>query len=74
MHMKKIKYIAAGIIITLMGIVTFQNLEEKTIHLLFAEIRMPVALLLLITFSIGMIAGWIATILISNKKRAKNLP
>lgn len=63
------KYIAAGIVIILLGIVIFQNFEEKTINILFASIRMPVAILLILTFGIGMIAGWIATLLVTGKKK-----
>lgn len=69
MDMKKVKYIAAGIVIILLGIVIFQNFEEKTINILFASIRMPVAILLILTFGIGMIAGWIATLLVTGKKK-----
>lgn len=72
MDMKKVKYIGAGIVILLMGIVIFQNFEEKTIRILFAEIRMPIALLLILTFIIGMIAGWIATILVTKKMVTKD--
>jgi len=68
MDMKKLKYIGAGVIILLMGIVIFQNFEEKTIRILFAEIRMPVSLLLLLTFGIGMIAGWILNLFVGKKK------
>ena len=68
MDIKKVKYIGAAIVILLMGIVIFQNFEEKTIRILFAEIRMPVALLLIMTFIIGMIAGWITSIVINRKK------
>lgn len=67
MDMKKIKFIAAGIVIVLMAIVIFQNFEEKTINILFASIRMPIALLLILTFVIGMIAGWAATLALKKK-------
>jgi len=69
MDMKKVKYIAAGIVIILLGIVIVQNFEEKTINILFASIRMPVAILLLLTFAVGMIAGWILTIFVKGKKK-----
>tara|TARA_B110000881_G_C18574005_1_gene517348 strand:+ start:1587 stop:1820 length:234 start_codon:yes stop_codon:yes gene_type:complete len=67
MDLKKIKYISSGIVIILMGIIIFQNFEEKTIKILFAEIRMPVALLLILTFAIGMLAGWVATLMTTKK-------
>lgn len=71
MNRQKLKYIGAGIIILLLAIVIFQNFEQKTIRILFAEIRMPVALLLILTFGIGMIARWITTMLITKKKNPK---
>ena len=67
MDLKKIKYISSGIVIILMGIIIFQNFEEKTIKILFAEIRMPIALLLILTFAIGMLAGWVATLMTTKK-------
>mgnify|MGYP002639350239 CR=1 FL=1 len=69
MDAKKIKLIAAGIVIVLMGIVIFQNFEQQTIKILFASIRMPIALLLILTFGIGMIAGWIATLVLKKKTK-----
>ena len=69
MDMKKVKYIAAAIVIILMGVVIFQNFEEKTINILFASIRMPVAIMLILTFAIGMIAGWILTLFVKGKKK-----
>ena len=72
MDAKKIKFIVAGIIIVLMGIVIFQNFEEKTINILFASIRMPIALLLILTFAIGMVAGWIVTLILKKKTTSKS--
>lgn len=75
MDIKKVKLIAAGVVIVLLGIVIFQNFEEKTIKILFAEIRMPVAILLILTFAIGMLAGWIAMLMTTKKvvpKEPKN--
>ena len=72
MDMKKVKYAAVGIVIILLGIVIFQNFEEKTIKILFASIRMPVALLLILTFGIGMIAGWIGALIMTKKNASKN--
>lgn len=71
MDMKKVKYIAAGIVIILMGIIIFQNFESQEITLLFATIRMPLALLLILTFVIGMVAGWILTLITAKKKNPK---
>ncbi len=70
MDAKKIKLIAAGIVIVLMGIIISQNFEEKTINILFASIRMPISLLLILTFAIGMIAGWVLSLIIAKKKQS----
>ena len=72
MDLKKIKLIAGGIVIVLMAIVIFQNFEQQTIKILFASIRMPIALLLILTFAIGMIAGWIATLVLKKKNSSDN--
>ena len=69
MDAKKIKLIAAGIVIVLMGIGIVQSFEQQTIKILFASIRMPIALLLILTFGIGMIAGWIATLVLKKKTK-----
>lgn len=67
MDMKKLKFIGAGIVILIMGIIIFQNFEEQEVMILFAEIKMPLAILLLLTFAIGAIAGWIATLMTTKK-------
>ena len=71
MDVKKIKYISAGIIVILMGIVIFQNFEEQEVMILFAEIKMPLAILLVLTFIVGAVAGWIATLMTTKKIVAK---
>lgn len=63
MDMKKVKYILAGIVIILMGIVIVQNFEEQEIMILFVEIKMPLAILLVLTFIVGAVAGWVATLM-----------
>ncbi|BDS06642.1 hypothetical protein NT6N_16820 [Oceaniferula spumae] len=68
MDMKKVKYISAGVVVLLLGIVIFQNFEEVTVNILMATVRMPLALMLLLTFVVGMVAGWILS-LVSGKKK-----
>lgn len=68
MDMKKIKYIGAGILILLMGILIFQNFAKQEVHILFAKIEMPLAFMLILTFLIGLIAGWILSLTIKKKK------
>jgi uncharacterized integral membrane protein len=68
MDAKKIKLIAAGIVLILLAVVIFQNFEPITIQLLMAKIQMPVALLLLCTFAIGLATGWILTLITAKKK------
>ena len=71
MDAKKIKLIAAGIVVILLAIVIFQNFEPITIQLLMAKVEMPVALLLLCTFAVGLAAGWILTLMTAKKKTPK---
>ena len=59
MDAKKIKLIGAGIVVILLALVIFQNFEETRVYILFAEIRMPLALMLFLTFAIGGSVGWI---------------
>ena len=73
MDMKKVKYISAGIVIILMGIVIFQNFEEQEVMILFAEIKMPLAILLVLTFIVGAVAGWIATLMTTKKVVTKEI-
>ena len=72
MDAKKIKLIAAGIVVILLAIVIFQNFEPITIQLLMAKVEMPVALLLLCTFAVGLAAGWILTLMTAKKKTPKS--
>ncbi len=74
MDMKKVKYISAGIVIILMAIVIFQNFEEQEVMILFAEIKMPLAILLILTFIVGAVAGWIATLMTTKKVVPKDPP
>ncbi len=62
MDSKKIKLIAAGIIVILLAIVIFQNSADIKVQILMASIEMPLALLLFLTFIIGAAAGWIVTL------------
>ncbi|MCP5535008.1 MAG: LapA family protein [Akkermansiaceae bacterium] len=71
MDTKKIKYIAAGIVILLMGIIIFQNFEDQEVYILFAKIEMPLAFMLVLTFAIGMVAGWILSLITAKKKTPK---
>ena len=73
MTMKKVKYICAGIVIILMGVVIFQNFEEQEVMILFAKIKMPLAILLILTFIVGAAAGWIATLMTTKKAVPKDV-
>lgn len=72
MDIKKIKLIVAAVVVILLAVVIFQNFEPITIQLLMAKIQMPVALLLLCTFAIGMAAGWILTLVTAKRKSPKS--
>lgn len=68
MNTGKFKLIATGIILILMAVVIFQNFESITLQILMAKVQMPLALLLLCTFAIGLVTGWITTLLTSKKR------
>ena len=67
MNAKKIKLIAAAIVIILLGVIIFQNFEPITVIILLAKITMPMAVMLLLTFGVGMIAGWILSLIRTSK-------
>lgn len=69
MDVKKIKLIASAIVVLLLGVIIFQNYQEITVHVLVASITMPLALLLALTFGIGLLAGWFLYLLRSNKTK-----
>ena len=68
MNTGKFKLIATGIILILMAVVIFQNFESITLQILMAKVQMPLTLLLLCTFAIGLVTGWITTLLTSKKR------
>ena len=68
MNTGKFKLIVTGIILVLMALVIFQNFESITLQILMAKVQMPLALLLLCTFAIGLVTGWITTLLTSKKR------
>lgn len=70
------KKIKAGILISslvLLAIIIFQNTGEITTKLLFAEVRMPQAMLLLLTSAFGFLLGFIMAFAKANKTIAKKI-
>ncbi len=67
--MKKVKIILIIIISVLALIVFLQNTEAVQTKLLFASVTMPRALLLILTFLMGFVAGLITTSIILRKPR-----
>lgn len=65
--MKKFKIILIVVILLLVLVVFLQNTEPVKTKFLFAEITMPRVLLLLMTFTLGFVAGLIATGLLFRK-------
>jgi len=65
--MKKVKIILIVIISVLALIVFLQNTEAVQTRFLFMSVTMPRALLLLLTFLMGFIAGLITTSIILRK-------
>jgi len=71
--MKKFKIIAIAVVLLLFLIVILQNTQSVETKLLFAEITMPAAFLLMLTFAFGFIAGLLTTLRLGSKTR-KNPP
>jgi putative membrane protein len=65
--MKKVKIILIIIISVLALIVFLQNTETVQTKLLFMSVTMPRALLLILTFLMGFVAGLITTSIILRK-------
>ncbi|MGJ8655920.1 MAG: lipopolysaccharide assembly protein LapA domain-containing protein [Akkermansiaceae bacterium] len=68
---KKIKLILVITIISLVAIVIFQNTEAVTANLLFKEVSMSLSLMLLLTFLLGIITGFVSMLFLSKKKVKK---
>jgi putative membrane protein len=72
--MKKVKIILIIIISVLALIVFLQNTETVQTKLLFMSVTMPRALLLILTFLMGFVAGLITTSIILRKSgKPKNV-
>ncbi|MCJ8500901.1 LapA family protein [Desulfatitalea alkaliphila] len=67
--MTKVKLVIALVVVVLMTIVIYQNLEPMEARLLFTTIAMPRAALLGITLLIGIAAGVALTLVISARRR-----
>ena len=59
--MERIK-LASGILAAVLGlIVVAQNWKTVEVFILFGTIKMPNSLLLLLTFALGVVSGWMIT-------------
>lgn len=59
MNWNRIKLITAGVILVLFIIIGLQNTATMETRLLFATIEMPRVVLLIITFALGGVVGFI---------------
>ena len=55
--MKRLKMFGTLTLVVLILIVVFQNVQQVETHFLFASVKMPRALLLLVTLLIGFVLG-----------------
>ena len=69
--MKHAKLIIAAIIAILVIIVVLQNTQAVETKLLFMEVSMPRAMLLIVTLLIGFVLGLIAASAIRRKREAR---
>lgn len=61
--LKKAKWIAFGVLLLVVAIIVFRNLEETKVELIFATVTMPLAALLTITLLVGFALGFSANAL-----------
>lgn len=59
--MKKLKWIALGLVLLLLGVIVFRNLEETNVELVFVTVRLPLAALLIATLATGFGLGFFAS-------------
>ena len=72
-RLSKIKLIAAAVGALLAVIIILQNLEPASTHILFMELTMPRAVLLAVTFALGLVTGLVvAGVVGRGKDRAKS--
>ncbi len=69
--MKKVKVIAIIVISILAFIIFLQNTESVETKILFMKVTMPRAILLILTFLVGFVAGTITTSMILRKSEKK---
>jgi uncharacterized integral membrane protein len=66
--MKNVKLIVLIAAILALAILVVQNTDQVTTKLLFAEIRMPQAVLLFVVFATGFAAGAVTTMRVRRRK------
>jgi len=69
--MKKAKLIAIIVISILVFIIFLQNTESVETKILFMQVSMPRAILLILTFIVGFVAGTITTSMLLRKSEKK---
>ncbi len=69
--MKKAKLIAIIVISILAFIIFLQNTESVETRILFTKVAMPRAILLILTFLVGFVAGIITTSFLLRKSEKK---
>lgn len=55
--MKKLRWIFFGLVVAVLLIIVFRNLEETNVELVFTTVTLPLAALLTITLLIGVTLG-----------------
>ncbi|MFZ0390079.1 MAG: lipopolysaccharide assembly protein LapA domain-containing protein [Calditrichia bacterium] len=70
----KPKFIAIWIIIILILIIIFQNLDPVLVQILLWEVAVSLLLVILLAFLLGVILGWLLKASITKNKRLKEKP
>jgi len=67
--MRNLKFIAASVLVILVGILVVQNTEPVETHLLFATVAMPHAVLIFISAAAGFVLGVLLTMSLKSRRR-----
>jgi uncharacterized membrane protein YciS (DUF1049 family) len=69
--MKKVKLVALVVLLVFTIIIVFQNSEPVEARILLLKVQMSRALLLMLTFALGLVTGILVSTILMRKKKVK---
>ncbi|HNS22834.1 MAG TPA: lipopolysaccharide assembly protein LapA domain-containing protein [Sedimentisphaerales bacterium] len=69
--MRKVKLVAIVVLLVFTIIIVFQNSEPVEARILLLKVQMSRALLLMLTFALGLVTGILVTTVLLRRKKAK---